>query len=536
MRATGGAARPRAAVVPQPAAAQRWLARMLAAAEAGDAAAPRTRGAVATPTWIARRMARRLLAGVPRGSRLRVLDAGCGAGRLLVETARAAGAGGLRLECTGIDSDAAAARAAAALAPLVRAAFGATVGGWEIRAADFLRMTIAPSFDVAIANPPYVPLRTLDAATRRRLQAAARPGDDLAALFVARMLQFLRPGGRLVVIVPAMLLAAGHAARLRRLLQSDVTLDEVHDLSTDRAFAGVGTYPAILVLRRMRPRGQPAIAVRNARDAKQASWARDDLARLPQHVLPLGLDSAGLALAARLLSGPRLGDVVQVGCGLAASGFGRAIGAGSERILQSGDIAPLRLRPPSRFDPEQAGIPAASLARLRGRKVVIPGMFRRLCAAEDRRGVLLGRVYFVRPANATQRTILLALLNARLSAVLYRGLFAGVAQSGGYTRCNAPYVGALPWPAAIAGEAELATLIESLARVPSPECWHRLDTQIEALFGLTADEVECVERLADTLPPRPGEERLEAPSGLDRRRRRLPPTAPRAMESSRSTF
>ncbi len=288
---------------------------------------------------------------------------------------------------------------------------------------------------------------------------------------------------------------------------TSTSLEEVHDLSTGHAFAGVGTYPVILVVRRTQPTAQHEVKVRDARNRPRARWRRTDLARMPEHLLPLGLDAAGLALAARLLAGPRLGDATHIACGLASSGFGRAIGAGPERILQSGDVTALRLRAPSRFDPGRAGITPAALERLRVPKVVIPGMFRRLCAAYDARSLLLGRVYFARPVDAAERALLLALLNSRLAAVLYRGLFAAVAQSGGYTRCNAPYVMQLPWPDRIGLEEELKALLATLQRGPITSGWRRLDALVEARFRLDPTEVDCVERLARQLPLRPGEVR-----------------------------
>jgi hypothetical protein len=266
----------------------------------------------------------------------------------------------------------------------------------------------------------------------------------------------------------------------------------------------------------------------------RARWRSEDLARMPDRIFPLGLDGDGLALAARLQREPRLGDHVSIACGIAASGFARGIGRGHERILQSGDVGPLRVRLPQLFDPARAGVAPRSLARLRIPKIVIPGMFQRLAAARDRDGVLLGRVYFVRPRDPVQRTMLLAFLNARLAAVLYRGWFAGVAQSGGYLRCNAPYLAALPLPAPRILPIELASTLAMLERAPSATLWRRLDAAIETSFGLDPTEIACVERLAKLLPPRPGEERPEEDRGSASRRRSLRGRITSAAESNRS--
>jgi hypothetical protein len=63
-------------------------------------------------------------------------------------------------DCRGIEIDAAAARWAQALEPLVRAGAGAALGEWSVRRADLAVNGAAETFD-AIANPPYVAWRTL---------------------------------------------------------------------------------------------------------------------------------------------------------------------------------------------------------------------------------------------------------------------------------------------------------------------------------------------------------------------------------------
>jgi SAM-dependent methyltransferase len=514
-------------------AAWEWIQRLQDAQSAEWDSAPRQRGAVATPWPIAQRMAERLLAGWPGTTPIRLLDAGCGSGRLMALAARQAARQHLQIDCEGVEIDAAAARWAQALRPLVGAGAGAALRGWRVRRVDFALAGAGDvGFDAAIANPPYVPLRGLDAAYRSRLRAAGAGGSgDLAALFVRRMLASLRPGGRLCVIVPNKLLAASYAAPLRAALLEDNRLDEIWDLSAEAVFRRHGAYPVVLVATRTPAPAGHRIRVRDAAGGTRADWPQADLARLPDHLLPLGMPPEALALVLRLLAGARLGDAVPVGCGIAASGFGRAVGDGPERIIRSGNVRPYRVQGAPRFSPQRAGIAAAALQRQRRPKVVVPGMFRRLCAAWDGEGRLLGRVYFV-PVDegdarrrAARRALLLALLNSRLYAVLYAGLFAAVAQSGGYTRLNAPYLRRLPWPDAEPG-AELVALVHRQERRAGPAVQARLDARIEALFGLSADERRLLTRLDQALRGQDDIGPMARPTrplaGPSRRRNRLP--------------
>jgi SAM-dependent methyltransferase len=490
-----------------PAAAWEWIERLQAARAAHPQATPRHRGVVVTPPPIAARMAARAVAAAPRGAVLRVLDAGCGDGRLLAAVARAAAERRVHVDCHGVEIDATAARWAQGLEPLVRAGAGAALARWRVRCGDFLaRPSAVDAVDVVIANPPYVAWRGLDAAMRQRLRAHAR--SDLAAIFVDRLLDRLRPGGTLVAIVPNKLLVAQYAAALRLRLRTDFALEELWDLATDGVFHGHGVYPVVLVARRIALAAARSLRVFDAAGGERARWPQGAWSALPDAVLPLRLEPRLAAIATRLLSGDRLGQHATFACGIATSGFGRAVGAGPDRILRARDVRPFRAGPGCAFDVRRAGLRARAVARQRVVKVIVPGLFRRLCAAFDPDARLLGRVYWAPLGGATaaaresERALLLALLNSRLYALLYAGLFGGGSQSGGYLRANGPCLAALPWPSGGGGApAALVACVRRLERRPTSADLACLDAAVETLFALAPDERAVLEALARNLPP-----------------------------------
>ena len=466
--------------------------------------APRARGAVATPAPIAARMAARALSHLGSPARpLRVLDAGCGDGRLLAAVATAAAARQLPVACTGIDIDAASASAAQALESALRqsAVIDAGLAGWHIVHGDFLAPDCGErDFDIAIANPPYVAWRDLEAVTRTRLHAT--PRVDLAAAFLDRILDRLRPGGTLVAIVPNKLLVARYAAPLRQRLRDACTVEEIWDLSRGNVFGAHAAYPVVLVVRRTAPAAAHASILCNDDGAERGRWSHRAWTAMPDCIVPLGMPPALTAIASRLLAGPRFATHTRFACGIAASGFGRAVGGGSERLLRARDVAAFRAGPGTAFDAGSAGLAPASLARMRCPKVVVPGMFRRVCAAFDAEARLLGRVYWSRVADDDQRVLMLALLNSRLVALLYAALFAGAAQSGGWLRANAPYLAALPWPGQVTA-ARLrvaADCVVRLERSADAAARARLDVVVEQMYGLDAGERRTVAALARLLP------------------------------------
>lgn len=457
-------------------------------------------GCVPTPPSIAEVMAKRLLRGRSKDRSLRVLDAGCGTATLLTAVVREAAAKHISINASGIDLDVEAAQWAAGLEHLLRRATGKHLRCWDIRGADFLLDRCDESFDLIISNPPYVTLRSLPVPQRQKLQKVYHCGrGDLAVLFVNRMLDLLRPGGRLCVIVPNKLLATTYAEELRRRLLSHFQLREVHDLSRSNAFPGVGAYPVILIADRSERKSH--IEVRDADAKRRSVLSPAAVRRLPGALLPLDFPPALIQLVNRLRLQGTLGDAVPLHCGIAVSGFGRAIGRGSERIIQSGDVRRFHLRPAKAFDPRAAGIDPKRLERQRVEKIVIPGMFQELCAARSKASELLGRVYYIplgSPEGDDARhraALLLALLNSRLYRVLYRGLFDAVAQAGGWLRLNGPYLSALPWPQATI-PAKLITAAEDAERDDSASRAKRLDDLVDDLFGLRASERQACDLLA----------------------------------------
>jgi SAM-dependent methyltransferase len=476
----------------------RWIERLQANEESRRSARNVAHsGCVPTPPAIARRMAERLWSGWKGEGVARLLDAGCGTAGLLTAAVRAAGRHGVRVEATGVDEDAAAVEWASGLSHLVRRAAGERLIRWDIQHADYLRSRSQRRYDLIVANPPYVSLRSVPAAQRRALQRRFGSGrGDLAMLFLHRMLEQLEPNGRLVAIVPNKLLAAHYGAALRHRILTGFHLREVHDLSEGRTFPGVGAYPVILVVDRRRP-GR-SISLRGAAGEERGRVERRVLASLPGSLLPLGLPPELVRMYSRLRRQGSFGQQVRIQCGIATSGFGRSVGSGRQRILLSGDIGPFEVRRRRRFDPGRAGIPVERLHRQRVEKIVLPGMFQELCAARARSSDLLGRVYFIPLQEASgeatrQRSaMLLALLNARVLRVLYRGLFQAVAQAGGWLRLNGPYLAALPWPS-VSCPPELVRLITRAEAGDVSGIQTALDDHVEALFGVQPSEVALLE-------------------------------------------
>jgi len=178
------------------------------------AAARHGRGAYFTPEPIARFMTGWAL---DQGAR-RVLEPSCGeaqfltvAHELLDDGRGAASLHGIELHEPSVHA-----------AERILAEHGASA---QIRCANFFEVTGRQDMDAVIGNPPYVRYQLHRGADRELSRRAARAAgvelNELAsvwAAFVAHATTFLRPGGRLALVLPAELMFVNYAAPVRAML------------------------------------------------------------------------------------------------------------------------------------------------------------------------------------------------------------------------------------------------------------------------------------------------------------------------------
>ena len=149
-----------------------------------------------------------------------VLEPSCGEAAFLLAAGRRLGelGGAAAGQLHGVEIHAPSAEAAAAALKTA----GLTAA---IRVSDFFDLPPAPRFDAVVGNPPYIRYQQFRGEARgKSLEAALAAGVRLTGLasswaaFVIHASQFLRPEGRLGLVLPAELLSVNYAAEVRRFL------------------------------------------------------------------------------------------------------------------------------------------------------------------------------------------------------------------------------------------------------------------------------------------------------------------------------
>ena len=247
-------------------------------------------GATYTPPMLARFVAQRIVdnADLDGRAELTLLDPAIGDGELVLALLEAlAGKTRAAIRVSGFDTDAA---ALAEAARRIDAAGHANVRHDLARESflDFVSRNGAAdsgcaSFDLIVANPPYVRTQVMGAERARQLAVAFGLAGrvDLYHAFLLGIARTLAADGTAAIIVSNRFMTTKGAGAMRAALRRRFDLREVWDLGDTRLF-DAAVLPAVIVARgTAAPRGEPArfTSIYKTNDAA-AAHANDPVAAL----------------------------------------------------------------------------------------------------------------------------------------------------------------------------------------------------------------------------------------------------------------
>lgn len=324
------------------------MLRMTAPSAALDTAELRkARGAFFTPDLVARY----ITDWAVRSTSDRVLEPSCGeASFLLAAVDRLAALRGpnqLDFQLAALDGvELHQASAEAARGLLHRAGVRA-----QIEVGDFFCVEPTATYDVVIGNPPFVRYQEFSGEARARSRAAAlRAGVGLTnlasswAAFAVHSALFLRPGGRMGLVLPAELLSVNYAAEVRRfLLGTFASVDLV--MFSERVFPGVQEEVVLLLADGYQkgPTDHASIyQVRNAAELATIAAGRTWRPTRPEDKwTPSLLNANALTAYTTLLSGDGFTDLESWG----DTTLGMVTGNNKFFALSSARVAELALAP-----------------------------------------------------------------------------------------------------------------------------------------------------------------------------------------------
>jgi hypothetical protein len=329
-------------------------------------------------------------------------------------------------------------------------------------------------FDGIVGNPPYVNTVALDegvGAARRKAYykkayESASGSYDLYILFLERSLCILREGATMGLLVPNKVLSAEYALDVRRLICKKASIEALLDVSASGLF-DASVYPIAVV----------ATTPRNDRNA------RIELAGTPPRHVPQSTfgEAPGMLwgfamtdypdlLSACFVNTTSLGDLAEV-CGAATVSEAYQIApfvqssdgvvpSGSSKFIVSGNIrsghttwseAPVRYLKQSYDRPIiwLNDVPETRASQAQTPKIVVSGMALRPTAFVDAGGEYLAgksTVLVLNPPRGLSLVSIASILNSKLGALIYKGMFMGLELGGGYLRFGPPQLKMFPIP------------------------------------------------------------------------------------------
>lgn len=341
-------------------------------------------------------------------------------------------------------------------------------------------------FDLVLGNPPFANaieggLECLDHAARMLHYPDLAATADLAAVFLARALQLLRPNGRIGFVLPRSLLVVEGARAVRASANAAHGLERVRLPERADLFSGADVHVALLTLGPGRE-----TAVETATCEAHAHWHRGSVTGSAWWE---SIDSILHPATAAQASGVTLDQFFEVRSNFFVQDFyalkpfvsDRAEGEGP-RLITTGLIEPGEtlwgsalcryggrdyLHP--RLDtPAMPEVLRRKVESQRGPKILIAGLARRVEAVLDVRGDLVGAVQTFRitakKGGLRALRLLVRYLNSPESTTWLRRRLGGNALSGGNISLRAEFLRSLPLPREIGQRLQART-----ARATSPE-------------------------------------------------------------------
>ena len=297
---------------------------------------------------------------------------------------------------------------------------------------------------------------------------SAKGTYDLYVLFFEQAIRICGQEGAIGFIVPNKILSAEYAEALRGLFIRDAEIQAISDYSSIKVFSA-SVYPVVLVLRRQKTDADCSIEVMQKGPRRLVTQSA--FAKAPSYLWAFILtDFADLVETALLETRP-LGSLATVsGAATVAEAYDikPAIGELGEtdippdfcKFIVSGNVRPFRTTwdvAPVQYLKSRFTKPVVNLNKIpEGRrtqalkpKIIISGMAKRPVAALDANGDYLSgksTVIVYDPKETVDLSAITAILNSRIAALIYFGLYSGLALSGGYLRFGPPQISAFPVP------------------------------------------------------------------------------------------
>ena len=391
---------------------------------------------------------------------------------------------------------------------------------WRVQFAEVF--SARRGFDIAIANPPYVNMVTMEKtnaeyrAALKSIYTTAKGGFDIFVPFVERGIQILSPAGLMAYITPNKLLAAEYGKSLRSFLAESTQLISLTDLSDVSVFTA-SVYPIVFVTSKTgESNGESLIGIYKAVDGDIGSgyvefafsaspgiaaqfgnlWS-PYLVYDAEELLPLLEKCERLGDLATISGAATVGEAYEWKDSLIDKGQGLLLSDPDRYrpFVVSGNLRSYYHTWESRsvqyikqkyykpvLDTSHQSISNTRREQIKREKVIVSGMSKRPIAVYDPNGIAAGKsTTLIVAANSEDNRFICGLLNSDIVQRIYSAMYGSLALAGGYLRFGPPQIKEIPVPKVSREERrEIADLVleRGLARASDVAEYEKRSTRL----------------------------------------------------------
>ncbi len=334
-------------------------------------------------------------------------------------------------------------------------------------------------FDALIGNPPYInavdmytgPFSELKKKYYSTQYMSASGSYDLYVLFYERAIHLSANISAIGLLIPNKVLSAEYAESLRGMLVKHLRLHALLDYSTANAFSA-SVYPIACIT--TRPISEATARIVDSRGKEISITTQAALRNSPKFLWAYLLTEYAELLSIAIDDAVNLSEFFEVS-GAATVSEAYTISAfvnsndtvtipkGHAKFIVSGNIRAFSTtwaHSPVQYLKHRYSMPSIHLDALPSKrrvqsttpKVIISGLSKRPTAFHDTIGEYCAgksTVLVLKPKGSITLETITQVLNSRIAALLYLGLYGGLALSGGYLRFGPPQISGFPLPRAL---------------------------------------------------------------------------------------
>lgn len=319
------------------------------------------------------------------------------------------------------------------------------------------------SFDIVIANPPYVDYRKIDSKTKESVvkylsnKNSSKP--NLYIYFIEKGFDLLKDGGNLCFINPNYFLSADSAFGIRKILADSTRINFLLDASTASVFSA-GTYTFVWQFSKKRSVADDTTSILEMESVEPISirtrkaLSKSDILTHEKLVIPISENTELLKKIEK--NSTQLAEYApNFFWGTSQTGYGKKKISSSEyealtsddkakyrKIIQTADIKKYRIIWQEEYIPANI-FPSSIQNKFDQDKIVIARLTKSIQSAYDKDKYFVGKSSIILNPKIPYHVIL-ALLNSKLGNYWFREKFHTLHMANGYLRFDIPYLKQMP--------------------------------------------------------------------------------------------